>query len=253
MSAVIAGMVSGAVCGYLLPRTPWKVIGCSSLIVGIVLFIPIFGILFGLPAAIFIALFASVCDLVRNAIPRPQAIISCPKGMAGSQPLPVVRDNRHLLRWIAGTYLFWAAVSLINFDLLNFLTVPPLLLLFPEAIGRFLPFLLPPLLIAFLIGIVATAIYYSIGKTRGSNHYLAMLVFNGCLLLSFFISAEIYRDHLMSEALAGHHPVDFQSASFLDSVLSYRTYFRASHASFVEQGNRYDWSYAERRFFQLPY
>jgi hypothetical protein len=151
---------------------------------------------------------------------------------------------------MSGTYLFWTIVSFMNFERLVFLPIPPLLLYAPDSIAKFLPFLLPPLLVAIITGTIATAIYYSRRKTSGSNHYLAILVFNCCVLFSFFVSADIYRDHLMTKALTEHNPVNLRYYSFLDSVLKSHGFFRLPHATFVEQGKTYHWSYAERRFYQ---
>jgi hypothetical protein len=252
IAAIIIGIVVGATVGRVVRRIPWKSIAAISIVLlGVGIAFPMVGAFICLPLGVVIAISASVADIVRSSFVE----------QAAESPLFPVAANRRIewwpgalrntLRWIAGTYVFWAVVSLFSFELLSFLVIPPLVFAFPKIVVKFMPFLFLPLTIAVVIGVIGTALYYY--KKRGTvvNHYRAVLVFNVCVLVSFFASAEVYRDHLMSQALDGHKPVNLYSVSFTNSVLSYHTYFRGQHASFTENGKTYNWSYAERRFFQV--
>jgi hypothetical protein len=234
---IVVGFVAGVICARLLRRPPWKTLALLS-VVGFVIAVafPFVGILFGIPALVSLAVFASVLYVVRGGVFRA----SDDDERTGAS---------EAFRWIAVTYVFWAAISLVNFQLLAFLAVPPLVLVSPGTIGKFLPFILPPLAVALLLGIFVTAL---VAKTHASSRHVAPFIFNACVLVAFFVSAEIYRDHLMSQSLRNHSPDHLESSSFLSSVLQYRTYFRHRHGGFEENGKTYRWSYSERGFVERP-
>ncbi|MES2257793.1 MAG: hypothetical protein V4724_04705 [Pseudomonadota bacterium] len=246
--AIVGGMIAGAISGRVCRRTPWTVLAILSfflLIVGWAF--PFAAIFLCSPAAVFIAIFVSFSEIVRAHFFKAQAV----GGSQAEAQWPEARPNlvSHILYWIAGTYGFWAAVSLVNFDLLSFLAIPPVILSYPNTIGKFLPFILPPLAVAVAVGVAATTIYLLIRKGPCSRQYLAPFIFNACALSAFFVSAEAYSSYLISQSLAGHVPHHFYRSSFVDSVRSYHTFFRTPHASFDEEGETYQWSYSERKFF----
>jgi hypothetical protein len=247
--AIIGGLIAGTLCARFLRRTPWKGIAFLSVVAVVVAFaFPFVGIFFGIPAIVLLAVFASVSYLVRGGLFQPRPVVPSPGSTDGTSQESETAGVSNALRWIAGTYVFWVAVALANFELLSFLAIPPVVLLFPENIGKFLPFILPPLAVALVVGVVVTAF---VAKRSRANRHVAPFIFNACVLLAFFVAAEIFRYHLMSQFLRDHEPGHLESSSFLNSVLTYRTYFRMPHASFDENGKTYRWSYSERKFFQV--
>lgn len=237
--AIVVGLVAGVVCAIFLHRTPWKSLIFASAIALVVTVVrPFAGLMFGLPALVSLAVFASVFYVGRG-------------GVFHARDLPNDERNgaSNVFRWVAVSYVFWAAVSLVNFELLGFLAVPPVVLLSPEKIGKFLPFILPPLAIAISVGIFVTVLAV---RRHASRRHMAPFIFNVCVLLVFFAAAEVFRFHLMSQSLRDHSPRDLERSSFLNSVLTYRTYFRSRHAGFEENGKAYRWSYSEREFVERP-
>lgn len=248
--AIVGGLIGGSVYARFLRRTPLR--GLAFLfVVGVVVAFtfPVVGIFFGLPAIVLLAVFTSVSYLVRDGLFQARLVAPSPTPTDGNPQEFVATSVPNVLRWMAGTYVFWTVVSLANFELLSFLAIPPVVLLFPKTIGQFLPFILPPLAVALAIGVVITAF---VVKRSRTNQHMAPFIFSACVLLTFFASAEIFRYHLMSQSLLGREPRHLESSSFLNSVLTYRTYFRGPHASFDENGKTYRWSYSECKFFQVP-
>lgn len=252
--AIVVGLVSGALCSRFMRPAYWKALAALfAVLAAVVCLVPFFGVLFfgiffGIPAVVLFAVFASVAYLVRGGLFQPRPVAPPRTSVDGELQESKIGGMSNILRWIAGTYLFWVVVSLANFELLGFLAIPPLVVFFPGTIGRVLPFVLPPLAVAVSMAAVVTV--FAI-KRRHVNHHAAPFVFNVCVLLMFFAAAELYRYHLMSQSLRDHKPDSLESSSFLGSVLGYRTYFRGPHASFNENGKLYRWSYSERKFVQV--
>lgn len=246
--AIIGGLIAAILCARFLRRTPWKGVAFLSVVTVVVAFtIPFAGIFLSIPAIVLLAVFVSASYLVQGGLFQARLVVPSPTSTDGKPQKAETASAPNLLRWIAGTYVFWATVSLANFELLSFLAIPPVLLIFPKTIGKFLPFILPPLVVALAIGVIVTAF---VVKKSCANQYMAPFIFNACVLLTFFISAELFRYHLMSQSLLDHKPDHLENSSFLNSVLTYRTYSRGQHASFDENGKTYHWSYSERKFFQ---
>lgn len=248
--AIVGGLLAGALCARFLRRTLWKGLALLS-VIGVVVSVmfPFVGLFLGIPAFVLLAVFATVSYLVRGGIFQARFVGPSPTSADGNSQESETVGARNVIRWIAATYVFWVTVSLANFELLSFLAIPPVVLLFPETIGKFLPFILPPLAVALAVGTVVTTLV--VKRSRAYRH-VAPFIFNACVLLAFFVSAEVFRYHLMSGSLLDHKPNHLDSSSFLGSVLTYRTYFRGPHASFDENGKTYRWSYSECRFFQTP-
>lgn len=248
MLAIVGGQLAGTLCACFLRRTLWKGLAFLS-VAGVVVSVtlPFVGLILGIPTLVLLAVFSSVYYLVRSWLFQARVVGLSPTSADGKLQESETAVASNVIRWIAATYVFWVTVSLANFELLSFLAIPPVLLIFPKTIGKFLPFILPPLAVALAIGAIVTA--FAVKKSRANRH-VAPFVFNACVLLAFFVSAEVFRHHLISESLLDHKPNHLDSSSFLSSVLKYRTYFRGPHASFDENGKTYHWSYSERRFFQ---
>jgi len=248
MLAIVGGLIAGAFCGCVYRRTPWTILAFVSFTLVVMGFaFPFAGIFLCIPAGVFVVVFATASDIVWSHLPQMRTVDA--SSADGQQLEARLKLVRYILRWVAGTYLFWVAVSLINFELLGFLVIPPLVLVFPTTVERFLPFILPPLSVAVGVAVIVTAVYLFLWKKPGSKPYMAPFIFNGCVLFVFLLSAEGYSRYLMSQSLLGHVPNRLQSSSFIDSALSYRAYFRGPHASFDEEGKTYRWSYSERKFF----
>ncbi|MEJ2692157.1 MAG: hypothetical protein P8166_03640 [Candidatus Thiodiazotropha sp.] len=245
MFAIVGGLIAGTLCALCKKHAYWKVLSLLSLAAVVITIWT--GMFKGIPVIVFLAIFASASYLVRgNLIQERIAVMSTDgkphRTKTGTAP--------NIMRWTATTYLFWAAFSLANIQLLGFLTIPPAVFLFPDTIVKFLPFILPPLVVALTIGAVTTAF---IVRKLLISPYAAPLIFNICVLLAFFVSADIFRYNLMSHSLLEHNPNHLRSSSFLKSVLTYHTHFRIPHARFEENGKTYLWSYSERRFIQVPH
>ncbi len=251
--AVLGGVIIGGVVGCMTQRISWKAIVVILVaLLGTGIAFPAIGVFICIPLGVLVVLFATAYDVVTKGhligLPVDDASPDTDGQRFWTRPVVI----RNIIRWMAGTYLFWAIVSLVNIELLAFLLIPPAVFFFPGSLIKILPFMLPPLLVALGIGVAAIMVYRYLRKGAITNRYLIIFGFNACVMVSFFALAEIYRAHLMSEALQGHDPTKFQSSSFLGSVISYKTYFRWPHASFVEDGKTYHWSYSERKFIQVP-
>lgn len=184
---------------------------------------------FGLPLVTFAAVCASACVWART---------------------PESADVPDIVRWVAGTHFFWAAVSLINLKVLFGLALPPLVLFAGESILKFLPFVLPPFALALAISVFAARLVYSRLPNLGSRS--RPIVFNLILLTAFLASAESYKTVLMQTRLSAAQPECVASRSFLFALSNAGDWFRTSNGYFEETGKRYHWSYSERRFVDAP-
>lgn len=245
--AIVGGLITGTICALCQRRVYWRVFSILSIVAAVISFtFPSYGIFTGIPTIVFLAVFTSASYLVRGSLFQEHIAVT-PSNSEPHATKSAIFPS--IVRWIATTYLFWAAFSLANMQLLSFLTIPPAIFFFPMTIIKFLPFILPPLMIALAIGTTSMAF---ITKRLRITPYAAPLIFNVCVLIAFFVSADIFRYHLMSNSLRGHQPNHFKSSSFLRSVLTYHTHFRSPHARFDENGKTYLWSYSERKFIQAP-
>lgn len=155
---------------------------------------------------------------------------------------------------IRKTYFFWAAVSLLNFGFLAFLPFPPLLLLGYGALDKFSTFLLPPALATAAIVLVLTLIvrialrWKSISlQANGVAPYFVNLAF----LVVFIPVSDVYKNHLIENALSARAPSCIYVSSFLSSLMNAgRDFQRHAHAIVVEGGRNYYWSYSEVAFFE---
>lgn len=250
MLAIVGGLFLGALCAGFLGRTLWKGVAYLSVAaVAVAVAFPFVGFFLGITSIVLLAVFASTSYLVRGGLFQARLVGPLPTSTDGKQQRSETAGASNILRWISATYLFWATVSLVNFELLGFLVIPPVVLFFPETIGKFLPFILPPLAVALAVGVIVTAFVL---KRSRVNRHVAPFIFNACVLFTFIVSAEVYRYHLMTQSLLDHKPSHLYSSSFLNSVITYRTYFRGPHASFDENGKTYLWSYSECKYFQVP-
>jgi hypothetical protein len=150
-------------------------------------------------------------------------------------------------QWLAMTYLFWVAVSLLNIEFLGVFAVPVIGFTVSTVFSKFLPFVLPPLALGIVIATIATL---TLRKMRpSSDQRLTSFVFNAALLAALVLTAEFYKDYLISRALESHHPTCVSTRSFISSLQNAGRLWRGpSHAYVEEDGKRYHWSYSERRF-----
>lgn len=250
---LIVGVLCG-ICGIFLRRIPWNIL--FVLFVGVVVTLFMFPFVGWLLATLAMALLmislpiaASIFYLVRGGLFRPRLVGASPTSADGEPQNSKTAHTSNLLRWITGTYVFWVIVSLANIKLLFPLAAPLLIPIYLEAVRAFLPFILPPLAVALGVGVVVTVFF---ARRSCARQYVAPLVFNACVLLTFLGSAEVFRHYLMSQSLREHKPNHFQSSSFLTSVFTYRLPSRLPHASFDEDGKTFHWSYAKRKFIQVP-
>lgn len=250
IAAIVSGLLVGTLCAHFMRRSWWKG-GSLLFLVAVIASIkfPFAAMLLAAPVMVFIAISVSIFYLVRGGLFRARIAMPAKMSTDGKPLEPVANNSLNLLRWIAWTYLFCAVVSLVNIELLSFLAFPPAMPLFREYARKFLPFILPPLMFAIVVGAVVTIL---VVKKSNAKKYVAPLIFNACVLVTFFVSAEVSRHYLMSQSLRNHKPVQFESATFLKSVLSYRHYSRMSHASFVENGKNFRWSYSACQFLAVP-
>lgn len=149
-------------------------------------------------------------------------------------------------QWLAMTYLFWVAVSLLNIEFLGVFAVPAIGFRVPTLFSAFLPFVLPPLVLGIVIATIATLTLRKMRPT--SDQRLTSFVFNATLLTALVLSADFYKNYLIDLALEGHRPTCVSTRSFISSLQNAGRLWRPSHAYVEEDGKRYHWSYSERRF-----
>jgi hypothetical protein len=156
-------------------------------------------------------------------------------------------EFREAGQWLAMTYLFWVAVSLLNIEFLGVFAVPVIGFTVSTVFSKFLPFVLPPLVLGIVIAITATLTLRKMRPT--GDQRLTSFVFNATLLATLVLTAEFYKDYLIDRALDGHHPTCVSTRSFILSLQNAGRLWRGpSHAYVEEDGRRYHWSYSERRF-----
>lgn len=158
--------------------------------------------------------------------------------------------TRSIFSFLRTTYIFWAAFSLYNFNLLIGIAIPPLLVYY----GRFLPFLLPPL--AFSILVVGGAIFFTMRafpqiSARWLGRESLPIMFNFLLLATFLLSAEYHKNTLIAQAIKNHKPECIQINSFVSSIGHGGQDFQfTEHALFTEGGKTFFWSYSNLDFFE---
>lgn len=251
--AVVTGLVVGIIHGLAFRHITWVILVALSIPLLTAIASPLLAFMTAVPVLVFIVVATVASVITRTVIPQTQASKHLRSGIVNRwSDERQIGIGRYFLQWIGGSFVFWAIVALFSFELLSFLVVPPALLIVPETLGRFLPFLLPPLIIAILCGLAILITYFLILKRKGRNGYIAPFLFNISVLISFLVSADIYRGHLMTQDLLNHQPSNLQVSLFSTSILQYKIYGRPSHASFVENGKTFRWSYSETKFVQVP-
>ncbi|MFZ6676416.1 hypothetical protein [Undibacterium sp. Tian12W] len=141
------------------------------------------------------------------------------------------------------TYIFWAFLSLFNFDFLYPLALPFLILMYVQ----FLPFLFPPIIFSFICAGLITIL--SMRYLSKKIHGMLPLIANFVFLIALIPSANTYKNILIHQQLTGHTPDCVDYGSFWrSSFYSDRNFF--GNAIYEEKGKVYLWSYKERRFFE---
>lgn len=156
--------------------------------------------------------------------------------------------------FIRDTYFFWAIVSLYNLSLLSGLAMPVLLGFY----SRFIGFLIIPTLIAitFCILLHYPALKKPVQKILNIKYIrIPTFVINFIFLVVFLISAEFYKDLLIRNALKKHIPACLEVKSILESIANGGDSHGGAHASFVENGNEFIWSFSKLEFIEIssPY
>lgn len=246
--AIFCGFFVGAISAYFSHRMPWKpVLIAWVAIFGIAVLFPIVGFFLAIATIAFSAVFASVFYVLRGLF-HLRWRLNLESQLSSKSRIVDSFIVSNILHWMATTYVFSIAVALINIQLLGFLVLTP----FAVFIGtneKLLSFILPPLAIAFCVSLCITTLTINISRL---SRYTAPFIFNISVLMAFFISAEVYRSHLMSESLQTLGQGRLDTSSFLNSVLKYQSDFRGPHATFSKDGKTYHWSYSERKFIQYP-
>lgn len=152
------------------------------------------------------------------------------------------------------TYVFWAAVSLLNFSVLYFLALPFLLPVAAHRLLGLLPFLAVPLALGLSAAGTCTALA---GKAfqRGCGGFsvavLRTYLFNGVFLFVFLLAADLCKDVAIAARLKDRRPECVHVDSFLASLRHAGNDFQFhAHALFRENGRTYYWSYTDMRFFE---
>jgi hypothetical protein len=248
MCAIFGGISTGLIFNRRDNHKDWEIIAIFYVLAVLAYFtVPILGAMLGIPALVFLTLFVSVKYICQDDLFQSWLEVK-PKNYTKENELNSNTSvRRRILCWLAATYIFWSAFSLINLELFSFLAVPIIVIFDPNIVGKYLPFILLPLALAFAVGTIGSTIFLKVSKNK---HIVAPFIFSACVLITFFISAEIYKTYLISNALANHKPENLRVSSFLSSILKYRTDHRLPHASFDENGKKYIWSYSERKFIK---
>lgn len=248
MCAIFSGISAGMIFNRRDNHKDWEIISVLYALVALSFFtVPILGVMLGIPALVFLTLFASVKYICQDDMFQSCFEVKSKSFTKENEQNSNTSVSRWILSWLAGTYIFWSAFSLINLELFRFLPIPVIVIFDPGIIGKYLPFILLPLVLAFAVGTIGSIIFLKVSKNK---HLVAPFIFSACVLITFFISAEIYKADLISNALVGHKPENLRVSSFLSSTLEYRTDNRLPHASFDENGKKYIWSYSERKFIK---
>ncbi|GGC65609.1 hypothetical protein [Undibacterium terreum] len=209
---------------------------------------------FLLPASVFLAVFWATSAVAGISSPALQAndAIMPSETQPASASVPGksrlhIEWPRTLGIWIAASYLFWSLVSLANLKMLAVFAFPPFALMGTPFYAKFFPFLMPPLATALLAAFIVTGIFVALRRRAGG--LFAVFIFNASLLLVFLGAAEWYKDRLITDKLSQRHAEHLYVESFLSSALEAGEYFRAPHATFLENGQTYCWSYSARDFY----
>jgi len=167
--------------------------------------------------------------------------------------LAVISYKVNVLAALRNSYIFWAAISLLNFNFLGWLAIPPILIFLHRPPSNFLPFILPPLALTIAVGVaVVVLLKFRWPKVLTSFFVTSWGIYlvNALFLLTFVTAADIYKNHLISKSLEGHKPECIVVRSFLSSMLNAGEEFQfKAHAFFKEDERNYYWSYSKQNFF----
>lgn len=138
-------------------------------------------------------------------------------------------------RVLLQTYLFWFAVSLLNFDLLGGLAIPPLALFYL----KFAPFLFIPV----VLSLVSAWLLSKLVRLRGA------LMFNIVFFVLLLFFGGLFKNVLIWWNLRGHSPQCVDYGSFAKSSLAPgRNFF--GNGIYEEGGKVFLWSYSALSFYE---
>jgi len=160
----------------------------------------------------------------------------------------------NLLPMLRITYIFWALLSLFNFELLGGLAIPVMFLADDFSYyDKFFPFLLPPLTDALIVTIAtavsAVLVFPWFRMSSTGKNWLTFLL-NLTFLTTFLFTAENHKNLLIGKALKNHKPDCISIYPFLSSLSFGGQEHRSAHALFTEGGKTYFWSYSKLGFFE---
>lgn len=235
VTLVYVGLVPGALLGLAISRATWRL---KAQIVATLVLVSCAVLCISGSSGV-LAIFALVVMAMASMTLAVSQLFIPDNDVASN-------EFRKAGQWLAMTYLFWVAVSLLNLEFLGVFAVPAIGFRVHIIFSAFLPFVLPPLVLGIVIATIATL---TLRKMRPiSDQRLTSFVFNATLLAAFVLTAELYKDYLIDRALDGHHPTCVSTRSFISSLQNAGRLWRPSHAYVEEDGKRYHWSYSERRF-----
>jgi len=147
------------------------------------------------------------------------------------------------------TWLFWAAVSLLNFSFLGGLAIPPLLFL-GDFYLKSLSFAIWPAVVASCAATVIAIRLFRNGKGSLVNKTIGI---NAIFLVAFLASAEVRTAIAMRTAAQELRFDCFDGRPFFVSLLRAGEEFQFRPHAVGNIGSEfYLWSYRDMRFFPVP-
>jgi len=152
------------------------------------------------------------------------------------------------------SYLFWAIFSLLNFQLMWFLVVPFLFVVFVPRVLEVFPFLWIPAVIALAASVfllLAAAVATRRWHTKVFVPILLAYVSNGAFLLVLLVVADHAKNTAIASRLSTRHPDCIQVNPIFESMQNAGGDFNfVAHALFKEDGKTFYWSYRTMDFFE---
>ncbi len=152
------------------------------------------------------------------------------------------------------TWLFWIAVGLININLMATILLIPVLPLWPYLWSYYEnvhEFLLVPGGVDFILSALFATYVVKSKKFRRSGVLIKTLFVNVVFMLSFFVTGDFYKSHLISKTLVEKNVDCFWQGTFMNSMsIAGREFQFNIHAVAVIEGEPYFWSYRDLNFYK---
>lgn len=247
---IVIGIISGIFFGTVyknkkiaLSKIFYIGLICLILLISIIIFSPILAIFYSPPFILGLYFFYISSDITKKGLFN-HSIRPNPYNQKISHTL-----SSKFLQFFNLSYVFWVLVSFININLLNFLIFPNFIFS-SETINKLMPFLQFPLITSLIFSSIVSVLIILTFWKKKFNGYLISFFFNLTFLISFFISADLYKEHLMEKDLKNYQPENLYKVSFFKSVVNHSYYWGYGHARFNEGEKVYDWSYSEKKFYR---